>query len=95
MDNMKKYKLDEVTENLVHTKNIPQKNSTNMFPLENFIEMQSQTECEAAYITLRNTLNGFLKLKTSFLTRSNNTLEILSYMSEHTFVLLMRIYFHR
>jgi hypothetical protein len=66
-----------------------------MFPLENFIEMQSQTECEAAYITLRNTVSGFLKLKTALLTRSDNTLEILSYMAEHTFVLLIRIYFHR
>lgn len=82
MDGMREFKLDPITEGLVQTKNIPQKSSeSSLFPLENVIEMQSQTECEAAYITLRNTLSGFLKLKTAFLTRSDNTLEILSCMA--------------
>lgn len=46
MDDLREFKLEPITEGLVKSKNIPQKSSdSSLFPLENFIEMQSQTEC--------------------------------------------------
>lgn len=94
VEDLSRFKLEESTASFVSQSSFPEKTHSSMFPLENFIEMQAKTECEAAYLTLRDTLCGFLKLKTSFLTRSDNTLEILSLLAEHTYVLLVRLFFH-
>ena len=74
VDSLSLYQLDTETTHLTEEFKVPNRNHQSIVPIENCFEQQSENECNAAYITLRNTLLRLIKLKTSFFTRSDNTL---------------------
>lgn len=73
------FKLEERTKEL--REKYPGNEAEEGEAMESFIVKLKEEECSKAYLILKDTFNGFLHLKTSFLTRSSNTIDILSTLS--------------